>query len=533
MSDKELTVEEQARKKVDYRARAKKDRLFLANEILGYDFQTDTHTELFAQYPTFDENKAWVEQSVQKNVLVLWPRGHYKTTAIVVVIIQAILNNPDIRVLLMQGSIKVTKNLLKEVASHFLGDAANSKLIDLFPEFCGSRHVLKASAESFTVPARRRKQLPQATVTVASPRSIKTGQHYDLGIFDDLVNDQNYKKLELLAKVETDFNDCQPLIDPGCYRFVSGTRYAFGDLYENILRRNKGEWTTSVKTCWSDEKMTIPRFPQRKLEDGRFIGFTAEMLHQIRQDTPGLFASQYLNSPVLEGSQIFTEEKMLSAVIAEKDSPALTQPLLIIDVATAGDDDSDDSVILAVKLDVQGRVYIVDGIGGCWNTPDLAIKIIEMSLKHRPLRVMFEKSAAGEVFSEYLKVIAKDKGLALPIDFIPVDNRKDAKLIRTSNVEGLLRNRRLFFFVNIPCWAKILEQFKQFPKGRHDDYRDTVALATKHFDHNYVPMAPGPQRSHNPMIALLERDVRHEAIVTSLNSEVLSEPGSMGSDFCC
>jgi hypothetical protein len=85
-----------------------------------------------------------------------------------------------------------------------------------------TRKTLKASAEKFTTPARVRKQLQQATCTVASPKSIKTGQHYDAGFFDDLVNDGNYRNPELLAKVEEDFNMARPLVDPGCPRFVSG-----------------------------------------------------------------------------------------------------------------------------------------------------------------------------------------------------------------------------------------------------------------------------------------------------------------------
>src|SRR5271155_2924205 len=153
----------------------------------------------------------------------------------------------------MQGTIKVTKGLLKEIASHFDGSHSRSKLNLYFSEFCGDKKVLELTADRFTIPNRIRKQLPQATCTVASPKSIKTGQHYDVGFFDDLVNDGNYRNPLLLAKVEEDFNMARPLVDPGCPRFVSGTRYAFGDLYENIIRRNKGEWVVSVKNCRKDD----------------------------------------------------------------------------------------------------------------------------------------------------------------------------------------------------------------------------------------------------------------------------------------
>src|SRR5690348_17894105 len=68
--------------------------------------------------------------------MVLWPRGHYKTTAVVVAIVKAILNFPNIRILLMQGSVQVTETLLSQVLSHFTGEAWGSRFQELFPEFC-------------------------------------------------------------------------------------------------------------------------------------------------------------------------------------------------------------------------------------------------------------------------------------------------------------------------------------------------------------------------------------------------------------
>src|SRR5262249_11263733 len=137
---------------------------------------------------------------------------------------------------------------------------------------------------------------------VASPKTVKTGQHFDLGIFDDLVNDQNYRSVGQLEKVRADFDMCFPLIDPGCPRFVSGTRYAFGDLYEVLIKRSKraegkgrADWTISVTTCWKDDGTV--RFPEFTGKDGNKHGFSKELLLQIQRDTPTLFATQYLNRP--------------------------------------------------------------------------------------------------------------------------------------------------------------------------------------------------------------------------------------------
>ena len=97
MSDKLTEAQKKiiAEKKAADRARAKTDKLFLATEVLGYDFQEDVHQELFDQFIQYDDKLPWAQQSHIAKRMILWPRGHFKSTAVVVEIIQIILNFPD------------------------------------------------------------------------------------------------------------------------------------------------------------------------------------------------------------------------------------------------------------------------------------------------------------------------------------------------------------------------------------------------------------------------------------------------------
>lgn len=518
----------------EIRARARADRLFLACEILGYDFTEETHRELFDQYPAFDGNEPWADKFPEGDVLILWPRGHFKSTAVVVLAVQAILCNPDIRILLMQGTIKVTKGLLKEIASHFDGSHSRSQLNLYFREFCGTKKELELTSDRFTTKARTRRQLQQATCTVASPKSIKTGQHYDLGFFDDLVNDGNYRNPLLLGKVEEDFNMARPLVDPGCPRFVSGTRYAFGDLYENIIRRNKGEWVISVKTCWDKDDLNcgIPRFPQYKTKDGRLVGLTREMLQQIASDSPGIFSSQYLNYPIASSQQVLPESLLLSAVISEKDAPALSQAILFVDLASEGEN-PDDSVCIAGKVDQVGRMYAVDMQGGVLPVASLAVLVCNCILKHRPLKVMIEKTASATYFKAYLQIVMRDKGIVCSIEDIKVDNKPDAKNKRVESLAGHIKNKRFFFLAGLNAWEKFIEQAKQFPKGRHghDDWPDTAGLMAQVLSVGYKGLVTRPQ-SNNHMIDLLMRDPVMQGI-DNMGQEYSHPHGDCGGEFAC
>lgn len=525
----------------EYRARAKRDVFFLANEVLGYDFVWEVHAELFACYTKYREGVPWVEQDKVKNRLILWSRGHYKTTAIVVVAIQAILNNPDIRILLMQGNIKLTKTLLRQIRSHFTGDASSSRLKELFPEFCGTGKELGPDPSlQFITPARIRNELAQATVTVASPRSIKTGQHYDLGIFDDLVTDQNYRNPKMLEKVTDDFTLAQALIDPGCYRLVSGTRYAFGDLYENIIRWHaaSGNWVVTVKNCWSDDSQLlpdaqkVPRFPRFTKKNGEIGGFTTAELLQIQAESPSTFACQYLNQPVHSSRQAFTEEMWEAVKVAANDAPVLSSAILMVDLASSENEDADDSVIAAGKVDTLGIGYLVDLRGDKWAPIDLAYNVIDLVIRHRPTRVCFEGTASAKYFMETLRLVARQRGVYIPMESVKVDNKPDAKNTRVLTLAGIVKRGRFKVFKGLSNFDKLVQQSTEFPKGRrgHDDYVDTAALLFQELMKDCLAM-PVRRAATHPILAIMAD--RENALVKTLTQTELAAvatPDSTGLD---
>jgi predicted phage terminase large subunit-like protein len=554
----------------EMRKRAKTDRIYLANEILGYDFQPEVHQELFDQYPAFIEGQPW--QFDQRDVLVLWARGHFKTTAaMVVLVIQAILVYPDITILIMQGNLKNTQERLKEIASHFVGGAQGSRLLEIFPEYCRMprnprshkeavpKNDLQLTRNSFVTPARDRKQIPQATVTVASPKTIKTGQHFKLGIFDDLVNDQNYRSRAMLKKAQEDFDMCFPLIDPGCPRFVSGTRYAFGDLYDVIVERTKrvsgpshAKWLLSITTAWKndDEAAGIPRFPQTIGKDGNPHGFTPEILWQVKRDSPTIYASQYLNKPMLESQQILSEEDMNRATILPHQVPPLSASVLFIDLAAEGDTEPDDSVIVEGKTDAQGVMYAVGGEGDRWTIPQLGAAVIRYALKVRPAKILIEETASAKYFVEYLRMVVRDMGLNLPLDYIKVDNRKGAKPTRIKAYAGHVRGGRLKFYVGLSYWQKLVKQSVQFQpnmKHAHDDYPDTMALMCSVFSIRYLTIPPksvqaGPHdvydvdeqgmiKRQKDMIDIFGKEPMLP--IRPQPEEIITDQQTMGGDFAC
>jgi hypothetical protein len=419
----------------------------------------------------------------------------------------------------MQGSLNVTKTLLKQIMSHFSGQALGSRLSELFPEFCGDKMKLHGTQMQFTTCARTDGKLAQATVTVASPKSVKTGQHYEMGFFDDLVTDQNFRNPKLIERVRQDFDLAKSLIDPGGYRFVSGTRYAFGDLYEQILRYQvaSGKWIVSVKDCWTDESASlpdsqkVPRFPRFTKKNGEQGGFTREELLQMQQDNPANFACQYLNKVLHTSQQAYTKELLDGACIPAAGAPALSQSILVIDVASSENITADDSVIAIGKIDSMGCGYFCDLRGDQWNPNDLALNVIDMVVRHRPAKVMLEKSAAGMVFKPLLELMARLKNVFIPIEFINVDNRPDAKNMRVLSLAGIIKRGRFKFFKGLSKFDRLTEQACEFPKGRHghDDYIDTAALLNIELSKQMMTLPIRTPLKH-PILAMLKEAQSNE-----------------------
>src|ERR1035437_2573614 len=266
--------------------------------IMGMDFQPDPHQLLFDQYVQFRPGEGLVlsdlDQSTKKR-MILWPRGIFKTSSIVVYIVQMILNYPNVRICFLTGGDTLAKRQLGRIKRVF--EKPTKRFSFLFPEFClvskevkrkifqedpkgkiaqvvnGEKLIGKmvsvlawedvpakmGNAHEFTVPCRTTDIFAEPTFAISTARSVKAGSHYEAIFIDDLVNENNYKSVKLLEKCFDDYISICPLLEPTGYINMTGTRYTFGDTYELIQDTAKKEerelgrtiWKFSIRDCWS------------------------------------------------------------------------------------------------------------------------------------------------------------------------------------------------------------------------------------------------------------------------------------------
>lgn len=540
--------------------------------ILGMDFQEDPHSQLFAQYLQKRPGTGTVLSDLEthfKKTMILWPRGLFKTSSIIVEIVQLILNYPNIRICFLTGGDQLAKRQCARVKRVFEKPTKRFKM--LFPEFCvhsvrnkkiadetdprawSDEPAKLGTAHEFTVPCRTNDTFAEPTFAISTARSVKAGSHFDVIIIDDLVNEQNYRSPKALEKCYQDYIDICPLLEPTGFILMTGTRYSFGDTYQRIQEMAQEEekqlgktiWKFSIRDCWSMPCQNCPHtdvyhdytinvaeppcklckcpsfkargnkgvlFPEKRTHDGRVIGHTLEFLEGERLRLgPEFFANQYENRPIAADSQTFTEALIGGQTLFRVDQlPAYGQSVTfgVGDLAYVGQEGRDYSVIYICRM-FQGQIFVIDCIFGNWDSQAVAENTVLALLKHRPSVFYYEKFNGWEAYNNVISAYALTKGLLkVPIQWEKGSQALNAKLTRIGSIKGPLQQKRLWLFADMPGYQLLVNQLVKWPKlGRHDDFADCLGMVVA-APTGYETQSPPVQESTNNWLRRLHPAVQ-------------------------
>lgn len=476
------------------RFRAKTDHFWLATQVLGYDFVEETHLGLFHAFVQKDPAKTIYDQDVMKNRLILWPRGHFKSTAQVVDIIQWILCFPDIRFVYAHGIKEHAKLYLREIRTHF---EANPRMGKLFPELCGFK---LGTLTKFTVAGRTR-NLKEPTGMVASERSVKAGLHFDLGAFDDLVHENNFRMPESRRKTIDDFQSYKALVDPGGFKQVEGTPFAIDDLYGWIKEHNAGSWNISARSCWitdaeNNKKVLFPR--QWTRDKRKEIGFTVDILEKMQREDPEFFSYQYECNPSPKSEQSFDENLIYRHTIPYSEIPKHGPKIMIIDISVSDRRGADEGVIGIVQIN-GGKMFVIDSDGGKWQPHETIRHICAMLMKWRPVKMYIERCGQVELIIPGLQAFASANNItSLPLEWIKAKSIKGWKAYKIEVVQTFFMQDRLWLAAGLPNFDKIIYQLVNFGKLAHDDWADMLGILCQ-VPTGIQAIAPQQKTAFNPM----------------------------------
>lgn len=511
------------------RKKGRRSLLFLCQNILGYkDVNKEVHGYMFGAMQKFDggedtgEGKLvngkpspgsfkelienyrpsvpmWDLQGPRKS-LILWPRGHLKTTVgTLAYTIQWILNYPNVRILLSSGTGEQVRKFLDEILGQF---RHNDVFRSFYPEFVPHGKNVKdfGNQERFTVPARtvHRKE---PTVSVCSVGAVVAGGHFDVIINDDVVDKENVRTPEQIANVNSHLGFLWPLLETapdadkrerGYQRgwwSMLGTRYDFSDSYGTIIDSEAAK-SPDDKSYTIQERDIIVEGDLSDLKTCKTIWpsrMPPQALKDIMDDPlqgAHIVASQYRMNPIPDKSGLVDspEQIVWVPVAAMKKIYAYLSLHVTVDLAgmepsTNKLADNDFTVITPHGFGHDGTLYILPIIRGRLDPFEVIGKLFDLFTIHpRIVDVKIEKEAHARVLLPFLKREMAKRQKFLPIVEIRRDNRT-SKQQRIKGLQPWFRNGSIKFADNQPHKLAIINEIMRFPKYSHDDILDTLADA--------------------------------------------------------
>jgi phage terminase large subunit-like protein len=499
-----------------------------------------------------------------KGLVLLEPRGSYKTTINGIDAIQWMINCPDIRIMFITAFKKLVKAAAKEIKRHFYletrGTPTPFQL--LFPEFV-LLGVKGRSASDLECPAARFNQ-KESNLWITSMESSSTGLHCDVRKADDVVDPKNSADEDMRAELKFKFDGTSDILDQWSFWDTIGTRYFTDDWYgtrmlptEDYVREEgdttggvdpyrfscRGSWTLTPEIAHAYQKGLI------KVQDilNQKLG---TLIFPFKLSWPYL-RSQYR----LKGERSFKNQQLNEATDKFEDSPFInefTEDLLkahfrpsefrqtcievyktiqVWDTAYGENRTSDFSVgvtALIYKKDGIYKVLILDVIYDKWRSSELSFHILEFFRKWHPESVDIEKSNGSDHLFENLRLLAGKHGvpdIITKIRLVPIDLSPNAKRNRIKHIQSLMSADR-WDFINGAYMDEMMKQMTKFTgekstASRKDDIPDALSFVIKHLPFSEIKSDDDPKE-----VAEAEEKLRRATDMKNLHDMMFSLGGT-------
>lgn len=495
----------------ELRYKAQTDLYFLAKNVLGKDLEEQPHREVCDFFVKKNPDLKSEEWSKMKSRLLMIPRGSFKSTLDVVDCVQAIICDPDIRILIVTAEMSLAEAFVAELKNYFLvrEDVGPTQFQMLFPEFCIPAKT-KTLATEFTTPARKNFK-KEPTVWASSCGSQMPGWHTDFLKLDDVVNNLNSNDDTQAAKIIATFNFARKLVDPGGYIDVIGTPYSPIDLYAFIQKHvEESTFIKLIRPAWllkpsargkSEEKLTEQDydlfFPTR---------LTFEFLKQEQKYDPITFGSQYLIDPRSAANTLFDEDAVRGSVIPWRAIPQDLVYYAAWDLGYKKNALANSTSGPVIGVDKQGRMFVVNMTWGRFSMNELTFHIADTCRRY-PLQITgIEDVNGAQWLTTDIDLQCQKLGTDAKIFWIPVDRTKDAKYHRIIRLSPLFEKRKLFISDACPYVDDIIEQFLNFTgsKNGQDDMIDAISFFPRFV--NLIPTQEIDEKANREQWELIKRD---------------------------
>lgn len=469
----------------EIKARKYADDLFLFNtEVLGIEDGSSA-------VPLSQAHKdmcQFIDQEPTKYKLLLFPRGHLKSTIVTVGhSVRRIVKNPKVRILIANATYNLATSFLDQIKSQLKG---NKKIHELYGDY--SKNAGKWSENQVKIFSKGEVtdyESKEPTVTAMGITGSLTSQHYDVIIIDDAVNRENITTIDQIRKVYKFYQDCLDLLEPGGELIIIGTRWHDSDLYGWIMggdNEREGEIPKRIAAeimphqfVYKGKQFNIMK---RKVFEGNKAiwpeKFTPEHVAMLKkQKSPYEFSTQYNNEPIPDEDQQFKRDWFRYYKLDDIKRRNIFN-FSMVDPAISQESGADYTVIMTISLDEYYNWFIREIVRDHFLPNQIIDEMFKVNEKYHPIEMGLEVVAYQKMLAFSLRDEMRSRKKYLPLREIKHGPSK-SKEIRIKSLQPGYHSGKIFHMERMPNLEYLEDELLRFPRGQHDDIIDALASLTE------------------------------------------------------
>lgn len=280
--------------------------------------------------------------------LDLWARYHFKSTICTFAgLIQEVVCDPEVTIAIISCTNAVAIPFLIQIQQEFEN---NEELKRIYSDVLWQdprREAPLWSREKGLI-VKRRGNPKEATIEAFGLiDGMRTGKHYKILNYDDLVTERLVTNPEMIQKVTERWELSDNLGTHGLTRKrMQGTRYSFADTYGVIIEQPRG-----IKT------RIYPATDDGTL-NGNPVFLSQQRWDEVKAAQRRTVAAQMLLNPVAGTEAMFRSEWLKNYLIR----PTFMNIYIMCDPSRGATNRSDRTAIAVVGIDVAGNKYLLDGV---------------------------------------------------------------------------------------------------------------------------------------------------------------------------
>jgi hypothetical protein len=336
----------------------------------------------------------------------------------------------------------------------------------------------------------------ERSITSLGVQGRITGSHFDLILFDDVVDDKNSENPDLCEKVIQYYRQMTPILQgsgTGAQFRIVGTHWSFADLYSHMLDQLCRAIGCQPEDLEGFSQILPCDHPDRRIpfallkfgvyeEDGETtrwpennVEYSEEALLGIRDDceTPQHWSNQYLNQIISAEEQLVTKE-LFHRFWDDLPPDHVNWPTFCAIDPSMGTY-RDKSAIWSWTVDPDGYPWLIDIYDGMIRPPELIDQVYARNEKYHYERIFWEMHLTKQLWIPLLEQAYEKRG---HLNITPVDrqsNSKDKKASRIQSLGSFINNGYLRVWKRCAMLDALEAQLYYWPRCRTDDILDAGA----------------------------------------------------------